>query len=468
MNPRQARLRLSIATGLVCALGATHSYAQVQERPARDQQGVFGGGRAPDPPQERRLREPTNTRTISELSLTTNVLGGYDAIEGTARNTSDDGISPHTSGSMGFFESTLRFAIGRGERSFDVAGRGYLTSFARQQLAGGGDLRVNAATPFGGKNRIELSQQVRNQPQITLGEFSHLEANIGSDVIPDRDPTLTPSYQQSWSFGSAATVSRSWTTRQQTGLTYGYAQADYPTGFGFDTRTHSASLDYDWQFRRSTSLTARYSLERAEFDAADVQSASTQGVDVGLDYRRRLSPSRNITFSVSAGAAEIDSEATATIPRQKYWTPSGDVSVGIDVGRSWMLQGTYSRSATLLTRLTPEMFIGQAFIARAGGMIGRRLDATLSAGVSRGVYGGGDLTGDPGKYRGTTATAQLRWALSPRTAMFTNYSYYDYIVENIPLDGTLPPDSRNHSIRVGFSLWLGGRETQSARDPRSR
>jgi len=469
VNPHPTRLRLGIATGLVCALAATPSAAQVQERPARDQLGVFGGGRAPDPPQERR-RVPTTTRTISELSLTTNALGGYDAIEGTARNTSDDGLSPHTSGAMGFVESTLRFAIGRGERSFDVSGRGYLTSFARQELAGGGDLRVNAAIPFGGKNRLELSQQVRNQPQVTLGEFSHLETGIGADVIPDRDPTLTPSYQQSWSLGTAATLSRQWTTRQLTGATYGYASADYPPGFGFDSRTQSGSLDYNWQFVRSTAMTARYSLELTEFDAADVQSASTQTVDVGFDYRRRISPQRNISFSVSVGASEIDSEATATMPRQKYWTPAGDVSVGIDVGRSWLVQGTYSRSATLLTRLTPEMFVGDAFMARAGGLISRRLDATMSAGVSRGVYGGLDenQAGDPGQYRGATATAQLRWALTPRVATFVNYSYYDYIVENVPLDGTLPPDSRNHSIRVGFSLWLGGRATQPAVDSRRR
>ena len=432
-------MRTFIAIGVVWLGCAATVAAQVQNRPARPYEGLFGGGQAMD-----------RTRTQHELSLTTSVLGGYDdfsATEDTASVPQPPG--QRTNGTSGFLEAALRYAFIQSTRSVTVEGRGYVNSYSSSDPMIGGDTTVSAGTRVGQRSQVSASGSASNEPFFSLGEYGAL-AQSGDTVLPGNDPTLGLSDQRFWTFSSSASFGRRWTARQTSVVTYDYSTTDAPSLVGFDSSTHSASLSHNWQFNRAAGLLGGYSFERSAVETGAAPMTS-HTFDVGVDYSRRLSRTRNITFTGRFGASYIEAIPVADQERGDYWAPSAEGSVHVDIGRSWAAGASYWRSATVLDRIAVRTFYSDALNVGTGGSLGRRVDATVSAGLARGDAGG---QGGEAHYWSRTATTQLRVALARCCATFVSYSYYDYELRDFTLQQDVPPQSTQNTVRVGFSFWM--------------
>jgi hypothetical protein len=124
----------------------------------------------------------------------------------------------------------------------------------------------------------------------------------------------------------------------------------------------------------------------------------------------------------------------------------------VDLGRSWLVRGIFSRGLTILEGVSNASFYANAAAVQLGGLIERRLDATVALGLASGKTA---TPGDEiGRYRTYTGTTQLRWALAQCCAAIVNYNYYHYTLTGIALAQGFPTSMNRHAVRVGFSVWL--------------
>lgn len=432
-----------LAGVLAFAAGAA---AQVQERPAREGgAGVFGGGQAPAP-------APTSTRTQQSLSLTVSALGSYDD---RSRAEQQPGLEPQleplSQDSSGFVDASLRYRLGNVRHWFTANGAAFLTAYEAERALAGGELRASGMTSLGRRNRVDVSQAYRDAPFMTLAGFGDLVL-MAPDVLPDSDPTLAVHRQPSRTATTTASFAREWTTRQSTSFGYGFSRTDYPQdSLGFDTRSHSLNLQHTWQVRRSIGLLAGYDRSRSRYVGHAGHSPMTQSATVGVDYVRRLSRTRQIAFGGDAGAAQVEVITSDSDEVRRRWTPSGGGHVRVDIGRSWAVTADYSRSATVLHQAALQTFYSDAMVVNTGGLIGRRLDVTVTGSFARGRAPG--ATTDLGRYETRTAAAQLRWALSRSVATMIAYTFHDYRIRNVTVLEGFPVQSRLSGLRVGVSYW---------------
>lgn len=438
-----------------CTIGLclpSAALGQVLDRPAREDEGVFGGGRAPD---RARLRH--------ELTLTSSLLGGYDNITQTGAVDEDGIVQPRTTGSMGLFDTNLEYALIQTRHSFEVSGRGYLSTAQQANPLLGGDLRVAGSTDLGRRVRVSASQLVRNSPYLAIGEFGQLSSTVASGATPESDPTLGLADQRSWQTSTAGSFTWNWTTRQTFSAGGDYSQTRFQNdSAGFDSTSHGANVDYTWRFSRVASLHSGYTMARTEFENA-AQNMTNHTMSGGFVYSRRLSRTRQVSVAADGGASYVEALSPTSDTMRGYWTPTASASVGIDIGRSWSASADYNRMATVLERVSVDTFYSNAVAVHVGGLIARRVDTTVMVGWT----GGREATAldGTGRYETYTASAQLRYALARWCAAHVSYSYYDYTLSDIDVISGLPSASRSSGVRVGFTVWAplhSSRGTQNA------
>jgi hypothetical protein len=119
----------------------------------------------------------------------------------------------------------------------------------------------------------------------------------------------------------------------------------------------------------------------------------------------------------------------------------------------------------VLDRISRESFPSNTIFLRTGGLIGRRVQTTISGGYSSGRTG---VAGDSGRYENRTVTAQLSYAIARCCATVVNYNRYDYEIVGVrDVPAGLPPSMKRDSVNVGFSLNLPLYDSQR-RTPRPR
>ena len=134
------------------------------------------------------------------------------------------------------------------------------------------------------------------------------------------------------------------------------------------------------------------------------------------------------------------------------WAPFAQFSTRLDLARSWNISGNYRRGADTLEGLTTEAFINDAATATLSGLLSRRIELAIIAGVARGTTAAEG--GVNSKYLTNTASTQLRFAMSRIVSAVVSYHYYQYNFDNTVLpDGVAPRFDRN-AVRVGLAFWL--------------
>jgi hypothetical protein len=438
--------RVLLGVFFLTAAAAAVAEAQILDRPTRPFRGVFGGAEVPNPNQTR-----------SELTLFTDLMGGYDS------NLAPEGSTPVSrslvpaNGFTGLADVVLRYWHGQAARHIEVEGRGYVTAY---QLTGidpliGQNLRVRGSTRFDRKTRVEGTAYVTRDPFLGIGGYDLLP--ISADAAALANPANGLTEALSWSQTGIGTVTREWTRRVRTSVAYDYTRREYVRGPGFDQHAQSATGSYEQNLTQQFMWRASYRYSNATlFEPLRTRPIKDDTIDSGFTYTRNLSRTRRISFGATGGAVRVRTISAATELPLEYWAPSGSGTVRIDLYRSWALNADYRRGLSVLDGIATEAYIADAVVVRAGGHVNSRTDLTFATGYSNG------RTGDSitrGNYNTYTGTAQVRVGIARWAAAVVNYNYFNYDLDDLAIPegvtlAVIPASFDRHAVRFGLSLWL--------------
>jgi hypothetical protein len=436
---------LTVAAVLTC-VGVADAAAQIVQRPTRPYRGLFGGGPPPDP-----------NRTRSELTFTGSVMAGYDTwLSPGASSFPYDSAEARQSGNTFVGDAALSYFRGRRQRSLSLDGRLQSNAYGGIDTDAtlGGTVRLGVLSDLGRATTLRVLQDVGYEPTLVLGSQGQAPLESTAPVAPVPDVTSGYLQQRSWSSHSFFSLDRRWTTRHTTGVAGAYSRQIYLDDLGNDTRTRVANAMHSWLFSRSASIRGRYSLSDSDFQSAGglITPMTSQGIELSIGLNRRLSPTRQLQITAGGGATHVNTLNVLDRSDLSYWMPSGNGSISWDVGRSWSIAGSYDRSVSVLHGVSLTSFATDSASTSFTGLIGSRIEASVSTAYANGRSGGLDTTG---RFENYSGSLQLLFALSRCCATTVNYDYYVYRFEDVTdLPNLFPPDFDRQAIRFGFTLRL--------------
>jgi hypothetical protein len=440
---------LPILVGLAVPVTAN---AQVLERPRRPFTGLFGGGPPPDP-----------NRARQELTLTVNLLGGYDdnlSITGTDANRPPD-PNQDTAGYTGSGDLLLRYWRGTLQKSFEFEGRAFVNSYSNTDAGAleGGSLRFGGTSGWGRHSTVRFDQRVSFDPVYTLGGgFAPLRDAVGAGAIPGAGNSTAGIFvRDSWNSDSLVGLDYALGRRSQLSGTYSFDTRQYTDDQGGSSWGHRASAAYTKSFDRSASLRATYTYGNTTIEEILNQNVfrrpiEEHTIDVGPTYIKRISRTRQMTVSASAGATHVDTISSTTNLPYTYWAPYGSGQARLDLGRSWALWGDYRRGMTVLDGVTIQTYMTDAATVNVGGLASRLFELTFTGGFANGQAPRG--SGSNSQFNTYLVGMQGQVAISRNLALVVNYSHFDYAFTDTPdLPSALPATFSRNSVRFGLRLW---------------
>jgi hypothetical protein len=435
---------LAIAVAVAGVL-SSEAAAQIVQRPTRPYRGLFGGGLPPDP-----------NRSRTELTLTGSLLAGYDTwLSPTGAELPSDPTGEPQSGNAFVGDVGLAYFRGRTRRSVSVdafvRGNGYTGIDADSTL--GGTAVFAATTNLGRVTQLSASQDIAYVPTLVLGALQPIALDPGSPVVQLADVTSGYLAERSWSSNSFVNVDRRWTARHLTQVGAAYSRQEYLDDLGNDSTNRGANAMHSWTFSRTSSVRTQYDFNDSDLEGIDgVTPMTNQNVELSFAYNRRLSPTRLLQIEMGGGATHVDTLRSQDRSPLTYWMPSGRGSVSWDVGRTWAIGASYSRSVDVLQGVSLTSFATDSASASANGLMGSRIEAAISASYANGTSGGTDTTG---RFENYSGSLQFLYAFARCCATTVNYDYYVYHFQNVAdLPTGFPPDFDRQAIRVGLTVWL--------------
>ena len=312
-------------------------------------------------------------------------------------------------------------------------------------------------------------------------------------AVPGDAPTVAPDYAvsgfESHTYGTATTLSHDFTARNTLSATGDYQSTD--TFGGTEGRRPLASYGirghFAHRFGPNTAVLTEYLYRNSEFQLAGGAAAGGKlvehGVNVGVDYTRRLSASRHFTFGAVVGSSitivpvtsithfpetsspqspepssTVTPEAGAILPEstvgfdvsnQYYPRMSGQVMLGYEFARNWKLAAIYRRGVDYIPGLG-EPISADRFSTSISGLLHRRVDLLASAGYSNGDSA---LNRQGSAFNTYTGDVRLRYALTRTFAAYVEYLYYFYDSRGgIPIAPGISSGLQRKGVRTGLTL----------------
>jgi hypothetical protein len=306
----------------------------------------------------------------------------------------------------------------------------------------------------------QVNQTAAYSPSYFYGLFPSVAP---ASEVGDLPPTAAPNYaldmRKSLNYSTATTlthrVSRS--ASISVGGDVGYTDFQKPSSSELrDLRTYGVHTQFSQGLSRSRTLRLGYHYRHGDTGGLGTGFTTEHGIEFGLDTVKRLSPSRQATFTFIIGSAAVDQPnvsiaATPVAGTTRLYRVSADVSAGYQFGRSWEVRGVYRRGLEYVPSLTTPVFI-DAVNTSIGGLFSRRIDFLLSGAYSNGK----SAFAGPSSYGTYTGAVRMRYALTSNWAAFGEYLYYYYdfrAVQYLLPIGMVPSFERN-GVRVGITLWI--------------
>ncbi|PYR51659.1 MAG: hypothetical protein DMF89_05135 [Acidobacteria bacterium] len=300
MQPR----RLVALAGLLLTLSVVSVRAQVLEPPPRPYRGLFGGGPPPDP-----------TRSRQELNLTGSLLGGYE--DSLVPPYGGSPVIAYPAGSTVFWDAGLNYRIGEQVHSFEAKGRGYMNGYSLDGVGPyyGGEQSIRARTKLGRRIELEVTEDFRFDPYLTLGLFNTIQ---GFDIAgtPDAHSTTAVTTSRSKIFNGSGVASYNWNRRTKTdfGVSYNKLDAD---GLALDRDAISPWVAYEHALNRTLSVVAAYRGSDSHFTTVSGFKTPMQDhrVDGGLKYRGgRPAGALNMSSSGRLALSAVDTPTSGLSP----------------------------------------------------------------------------------------------------------------------------------------------------------
>ena len=440
-----------LVAGFAAAAAAQPPNDQPRQRPFN---GLFAGGPPLDP-----------NRTRDELTLSGSVFYAYDdnlvsAAPGLG------GPSTGTDNAGNLLQGTLstRYYRGRPARNFVIDGMAYAVDYGEGGvgLTKGGGLGFSGETRLGrgDRSQFRFDEHVSYDPLFSFGPTAEIPPVVDVDTLPQTEPALGIFERASWASTTSLAYSHSLGRRASLALAYDFEARQYestpdPTSTLGNSTSHRGNVDLRRTLSRTWSVRTQYTLTHARpTDSDGVRPLTDHNIVGGVDWTRRVSRTRTLHVSGSAGAHNVSSTLGIGVERTPfdYWAPSGQATVGLDLGRDWNVSADYRRVVTVIPELTNETFLTDAVLISARGLIGPRVEVMMSGGRD---WSDAGAAGSAASADSTHVSVQAQIALTRMLAATVTYTLFDYAFVDV---GDLPPgfvpDSRRNAVRVGISVWL--------------
>jgi len=280
----------------------------------------------------------------------------------------------------------------------------------------------------------------------------NIQSIPGFDYTVAKQPTLN--------FAGHVTVSQALSPRSSleayyTMNTVAFLESATVDGFGAQ-RTQTVGARYRYSINRYVSARAGYGYMRSVYGGIDSEPVVSHILDVGVDggYGKEYRIARRTTFSFDTRSSIFVADQVSTDeafhPTTQFFL-GGSVALAHRWARTWRADARYDRSAGFVDGFRDPVF-SNTTSASVNGLPLPRLDFTASTSYAFGNVGFG---GVDNSFSTTTATAQLRYALSRNIATYGQYFYYRYHFDaGVVLPGTVTPMLDRQGVSVGVTLWL--------------
>jgi hypothetical protein len=437
--------RLLIALGATAVLMGAPSGVFAQGGSTMPYQGIFNSNNNRD----------TDPNVHHRLDLTFSVAAGYDDDVLPALTGGIDPTSKPFNGYNNTYTGTAQYAWqGRKMQAGLTA-----TSALRQYTEFNDYTMTHAvgagfAMQFARRTTLFVNQSANYSPPYLFGLFPDVNPVTPGDIIAG-GPNYVLDDTESLSYESIVTVEHGLTRRGTISVSGDYRYTDFLDNSRGRPDVSSSGLrsQYSYAFGRNTAFTAGYHYRSGELGFGTTAVTSEQGLDVGLEYSRRLSPTRRATLNFSVGSSTMDlpSVPAAGIVEGRQSEVSAEAALNYQFNRTWMLRGAYRRGAEFVAELSYPVFV-DGITATLTGDMGRRVHYSSSAAYSTGQ---GLQPGTQQNLVTYTGDVRLSFDVARRLSSFVEYLYYSYDFSQNPLLtlGIVNRVERN-GARAGLSVWF--------------
>lgn len=408
-------------------------------RAAAPYRGLFGGNNGPD-------------ENGQVLDFTAGLFGGYDDDLGGGQNASASDSATRASSKYYGGQSQLRYRRQAFQKLHLEATAGASSSL----YADIDDLVATSANGAFGVNwtvsprtRLSVSQAIAYSPFYSYSLFP--VAGVETPLVP-----VAPSFDtrvtknENITLASSATFTRDLSTRLSFSAGGNYSRVDFRSAALQPDGEH-----YGGQARLSYAMTRRakarlgYGYTTGDYGGTRASGLRSHSIDIGIDYARALSFSRQTQFSFSTGSTIYNDS------RYTRYLVLGNAQLSHQIGRTWLANATYSRSLQLVNGFS-EPFFADAVAADLNGFVGRRVVVRTTTGITWGQLG---LSPDDSFNRNSKTsyvTPSVQVAVTEMVALQASYFFYRYQFD--PGAAALPEgfDSRRsrQGVRLGLTFWV--------------
>lgn len=322
---------------------------------------------------------------------------------------------------------------------------------------------------------VLVNQTATYSPSYLYNLFPQVPSTTPGDAPPAAlDYAMSGS--ESFFQGTTMTLTHDFTSRSSVSAIADYEKSDTFGGIAGRSALDSYGIRAHFSRRltpNNTAAIAEYLYRSSEVGrnggATTGETLAEHGVNIGVDYNRRLSARRRMTFGALIGAtatttkvpelaapesALAEPAVSGTVERltagdQYYLRMSGQVMTGYEFGRMWRARAVYRRGVDYVAGLTQPVF-ADSLTASVDGLLTRRVDVLVSAAYSNGESA---LNRQSSTFDTYTGDVRLRYALTRTLAAYGEYLYYFWDSRgSLPLAPGIPAGVERNGARVGLML----------------
>jgi hypothetical protein len=395
--------------------------------------------------------------TRQELTLSANVLGGYDD-NVTAGLGSGTGTAPAAmaSGGTGYLDASLRYFHGNSLRSVGVDSTGSLTAYPGylDHPAPGAFVNLSGRTTVGRNTTFGASQRVGYEPLFNVfspgASGTPLPPEIGQSV-----PATNLFERNSWNSNSSVSLDRRWSREDSTLLSYSYRVQRFTDADNGDNTWHTVTATYWRGLSRGFRAGPKYRYENGEYiDSAEFTRPMIQHrIEGAGEFESALSRRRHLRLSLTAGAGYLESVSSTTREPFRSWMPVGTVNLVVGLSPAWSLEGGYQRDLSLLHGVTDEVYKTDTASVSTGGLVSERIDVRVGATYSNWKTPLASGANETLNVYG--ASLQVKFKLTETVAATAAYYYYQHRYSNpAALPEGFPAEYDRNAVRVGLTVWV--------------
>jgi hypothetical protein len=414
------------------------AFAQAAPAP-RPYQGIFGGG-------------DTNPVMHHKLDLALSVVGAYDddVLPGVT-----GGIDPSTRPFNGYnttYAGSVAYTWQGRKVQAGVSGTSafrHYTEFHDYNMTHAAAAGVSAQ--FARRTTLFVNQTAEYSPPYLFGLFPTLDPERPGGIVSG-GPNYLINDTESLTYTTIASVEHGLTRRDSLVVSGDYRYTDFlknVTG-RVDVKSKGARAGYARNLARDTTFTAGYHYRTGQLGFGSVAVTTDQGVDVGVQYTKRLSRTRRAQFTFSVGSSTMDLpfEQDSPILPGRHSSVTADAALNYSFARTWLVRGAYRRGAEFVVELTNPVF-ADSVISALIGKLTRNLRLLSTAGYSSGQS---FQLSNPALTT-YTGNLQLAYQINDSISSYVEYLYYYYDIGH-PAElapGLLTGIERN-GVRAGLTL----------------